>query len=236
MIRSQSAVLPGRESPLGFRSWARELASLVSVTITPPPTASQNLPRGDGHAVLLVPGFLAGDWTMSRLRAFLVGLGYRVERAGIAFNPGPTAAMIARLEAALLRISAETGPVDLVGQSLGGVFARALARRHSAHVRSVVTLCTPIHFPVTTPLAPFALALSPFHDAEWLAHSSELALPLPVPVTAIYSREDGILDWRQCLQDESPGSRNVRVSGAHSTVGSNPEAQIAVANALGASR
>jgi len=230
--RHRSAVLPGPGSPLGFRSWARELVSLANATIRPPPYTAQELPRGDGHGVLLVPGFLAGDWTMSRLRAFLVSLGYRVEQAGIVFNPGPTAGMIARLEAALLRLSAETGPVDLVGQSLGGVFARELARRHARYVRSVVTLCTPIHFPVTTPLAPFALALAPFHDAKWLGRSGELAMPLPVPVTAIYSRDDGILDWRQCLQEETPGCRNVRVSGTHSTVGSNPQAQIAVAKAL----
>jgi hypothetical protein len=209
---------------------------LANVAVRPPPCAAADLPRGDGHTVLLVPGFLAGDWTMSRLRMFLVRLGYHVEQAGIAFNPGPTAGTIARFEAALLRLSAETGPVDLVGQSLGGVFARELARRHSRHVRCVVTLCTPIHFPVTTPLAPFAQAFAPFHDPEWVAQSGTLALPLPVPVTAIYSREDGIVDWRQCLQEESPGCRNVRVSGAHSSVGSNPEAQIAVAKALGEPR
>ena len=108
-----------------------------------------------------------------------------------------------------------------------------MARRHAAHVRSVITLCTPIHFPVTTPLAPFAQAFAPFHDPTWAARGAELAQPLPVPVTAIYSRDDGIVDWRQCLQDEAPGCRNVCVSGAHSTVGSNPEAQIAVAMALG---
>ena len=207
---------------------------MADVTIRPPPYAAQELPPGDGRTVLLVPGFLAGDWTMSRLKAFLVRLGYRAEQAGITFNPGPTAGTIARLESALLRISAETGSVDLVGQSLGGVFARELARRHARHVRSVVTLCTPIHFPVTTPLAPFAHAFAPFHDADWVGRSGELASPLPVPVTAIYSCEDGIVDWRQCLQQESPGCRNVCVSGAHSTVGSNPEVQIAVAKALGA--
>jgi pimeloyl-ACP methyl ester carboxylesterase len=230
---ARAAVLPGPESHLGLRSWARELVSLATVTVRPPPYATQDLPKGDGRTVLLVPGFLAGDWTMLRLRQFLENLDYRVEHAGIVFNPGPTAGTIARLESALLRLSREAGPIDLVGQSLGGVFAREMARRHTRHVRSVVTLCTPIHFPVTTPLAPFAQMFAPFHDASWSVRSVELAQPLPVPVTAIYSRDDGIVDWRQCLQDEAPGCRNVRVSGAHSTVGSNPEAQIAVAMALG---
>ena len=230
---ARAAVLPGPESHLGLRSWARELASLAMVTVRPPPYATRDLPRGHGRTVLLMPGFLAGDWTMFRLRQFLESLDYRVEHAGIAFNPGPTAGTIARLDATLLRLSAGAGPIDLVGQSLGGVFAREMARRHADRVRSVVTLCTPIHFPVTTPLALFAHIFAPFHDPAWAARSAELARPLPVPITAIYSRDDGIVDWRQCLQEEAPGCRSVRVSGAHSTVGSNPEAQIAVAMALG---
>jgi pimeloyl-ACP methyl ester carboxylesterase len=230
-----SAVLPGRDSPLGLRSWARELVSVAAITLDAQSCPPEGLPRGDGRTVLLIPGFLAGDWTMGNLRRFLASLGYRVEHAGIAFNPGPTRATAARLEAALLRLAAEAGPVDLVGQSLGGVFARELARRHPQNVRSVVTLCTPIRFPVTTPLAPFARAFSPFHDPKWTGSSGNLAAPLPMPVTALYSCDDGILDWRQCLQDETLGCRNVRVSGAHSTVGSNPEAQRAIAVALGGS-
>jgi hypothetical protein len=231
---TQSAILPSRGSLLGFRSWARELGSLASVTFRPPAIATRELPRGEGRTVLLIPGFLAGDWTMSRLREFLLGLGYRVEHAGIVFNPGPTAATVARLESALARLGAEVGPVDLVGQSLGGVFARELARRHPQQVRSVVTLCTPIRFPVTTPLAPFAVAFAPFHDSQWIGGGEDLARPLPVPVTALYSEDDGIVDWRQCLQDETPDHRNIRISGAHSTVASNPEAQVAIAMALDA--
>jgi predicted esterase YcpF (UPF0227 family) len=231
---SSAAVLPGPDSPLGFASWARDLASVAAATANPPPYPAHDFPRGDGRTVLLVPGFLAGDWTMARLRIFIEGLGYRVEQAGIVFNPGPTAKTVARLERTLLRLNERTGPVHLVGQSLGGVFARELAREHPACVRSVVTLCTPIRFPVTTPLAPFADALAPFHDPRWSARCSDCARPLGVPVTAIYSRDDGIVDWRQCLQEESPLARNVCVSGAHSTVGSNPQAQAAVAWALGA--
>jgi pimeloyl-ACP methyl ester carboxylesterase len=233
-VTSDTAILPGPNSHLGFRSWLRELGSLASCAVRPPPYPTQALPRGDGGTVLLVPGFLAGDWTMSRLRGFLVSLGYRAETAGIVFNPGPTAATIARLETALLDLSARAGPIDLVGQSLGGVFARELARRHPAHVRRVVTLCSPINFPVTTPLAPFARAFAPLHDKTWVERTSLATGPMPVPVIAIYSMEDGIVDWRQCVQDDTPGCTNVRVRGAHSTVGSNPEAQIAVALALSA--
>ena len=226
------AVLPERGSPLGLASWARELASVASVAVSPARRPAPTLPRGDGRTVLLIPGFFGGDWTMVRLRGFLTRLGYGVEAAGIAVNLGPTAAILARLESALLLLGRDHGPIDLVGQSLGGVFARELARKHTAHVRSLVTLCTPIRFPVITPLAPLARALAPFHDAAWTARSGEVAEPLSVPVTALYSRDDGILDWRQCLQDEGPLARNICVSGPHSTIGSNPQAQAAIARAL----
>ncbi|MGD0189834.1 MAG: alpha/beta fold hydrolase [Rhizomicrobium sp.] len=227
-----AAVLPGRDSPLGLASWARELASVVSVSVNPPPYPDRDLPRGDGATVLLLPGFLGGDWTMGRLRHFLESLGYRAEHAGIVFNPGPTAATLARIDSTLLRLGAERGAIHLVGQSIGGAFALALAHRHPQHVRSVVTLCTPLRFPVTTPLAPFVRACAPLHTREWSEQVQQIAKPPAVAVTAIYSRDDGIVDWRQCLQDEALRCRNVHVSGAHSTMGSNPDAQIAVALAL----
>ena len=226
-----SAVFPPRNSKLGLQSWAREMVALARVTLRPPDYPPGPLPRGDGRSVLLVPGFLSGDWSMARLRSFLTALGYRIETAGIFFNPGPTAGMIAQLDDALLRLSV-TGPVAIVGQSLGGVLARSLALSHPDRVCCVVTLCSPIRFPVTTPLEPFARMLAPFHDAGWVARRHEIAKPLPVPVTAIYSTDDGIVDWRQCLQDEAPGSENIGVHGAHTTIGSNPEALAAIAFAL----
>jgi pimeloyl-ACP methyl ester carboxylesterase len=227
------AVLPKRGSHLGFGSWMRDLHALAACTLNPPPYPSTGLPRGGGRVVLTIPGFLAGDWTMIRLRTFLENLGYRIETSGIAFNGGPTPQTIARLDDVLLRLVEKVGPVDLLGQSLGGVLARDLAHRHPAAVRRVVTLCSPIRFPISTPLAPVAQIFAPFHDPIWAARAATVASSPPMPVTAIYSEDDGVVDWRQCLQDEAPGYVNVRVAGAHSTMGSNPEALTAVAVALG---
>ena len=225
------AVFPPKGSSLGLQSFSREIVEAAWDTISPPDFASGPLPRGDGQTVLLIPGFLAGDWTMNRLRTFLIRLGYRVETARVFFNPGPTSAMIAQLDGALLRL-AQTGKINIVGQSLGGALARSLAQRHPQSVRRVVTLCSPIRFPVTTPLEPFAQLLSLFHDSKWVARRHEIAQPVPVPVTAIYSIDDGIVDWRQCVQDEGPGCENICVRGAHTVVGSNPQAQMAIAFAL----
>lgn len=228
-----AAKFPAKDSGLGLQSLAREMEALAAVALKPPPFPMEPLPRGNGRIVLVLPGFLAGDWTTARLREFLASLDYRVETAEILFNAGPTKSILARLDAKVASLVSESrGPIHLVGISLGGVLARHLALRNPSTVRNVVTLCSPIRFPVTTPLQPFAQALAPFHEAEWVARRDEISQTLTVPVTAIYAEEDGIVDWRQCLQDESDLAKNVRVSGAHTTVGSNPEAQAVVAKAL----
>jgi pimeloyl-ACP methyl ester carboxylesterase len=233
-VKTDAAVLPSRSSPLGFVSWLRETVDAVSCSLAPPPYPEEELPRGHGETVLLIPGFLAGDWTMSRLRNFLTGLGYRVEQADIALNLGPTPGLLAQLEAALLRLTANGESIALIGQSLGGVMARDLAKRHPGRVARVITLCTPIHFPVTTPLAPFATMLAPLHDDSARASIATIAEPPPVAVTALYSEDDGIVDWRQCLQAETVRHRNIRVGGGHAIMGSNPDAQRAIALALSA--
>jgi len=227
------ARLPERGSPLGPASWAREMQALALSHLRPPDYPLGEAPRGDGHTVLVLPGFLTGDWTTARLRGFLSALGYRVSKADVLCNIGPTRELIPRLERRILQLSDMRGQkVSLVGQSLGGVFARGLAQLHPGAVRSVVTLCSPIHFPVTTALEPFVRLFEPFHDPQWLARAGDIAKPPGMPVTAIYSREDGIVDWRQCLQDEAPGCINIGVAGSHTTMGSNPEAQRVVAEAL----
>ena len=204
---------------------------MARVNLRPPGYPKEPLPRGDGCTVLLIPGFLSGDWSMTRLRDFLAALGYRVETAHVFFNPGPTASMIAQLDDTLLRLARDT-KIDIVGISLGGVLARSLALHRPQSVRRIVTLCSPIRFPVTTPLEPFAQILGRFHDSKWVARRHDIAKPLAVPVTAIYSIDDGIVDWRQCLQDEAPGCENIGIRGAHTTMGSNPQAQKIIAFAL----
>ncbi|MGN6517329.1 MAG: alpha/beta fold hydrolase [Rhizomicrobium sp.] len=234
-MREASAVFPHPESGLGLQSLAREMEAFAASAFRPPPPLSESLPRGDGHAVLVLPGFLAGDWTTQRLRDVIAQLNYRAEAPEIFFNAGPTRQILVRLNRKLLDLAEISGAkVSIVGISLGGVLARQLALDNAEAVRCVVTLCSPIRYPVVTPLQPFAQALTPFHESSWLDRRGEIGGALPVPVTAIYSEEDGIIDWRQCLQDDVPGHVNVQVGGAHTTIGSNPDAHAAVAHALSA--
>jgi hypothetical protein len=225
------AVYPRRNTTLGLLSLTKNGLSLVATLARPAFLPPGNSARGDGRIVLVIPAFVSGDWATAGLRGFLSALGYRVETAHVALNLGPTTELIAKLDRTLERLAAEA-PIDVIGQSLGGILARDLARRHPDKVRRVITLCSPIRVPITTPLAPAARALSAFYDSDWLARRHAIAGAIGVPVTALYSEEDGVVDWRECLQGDWPGCRNVRVSGAHATIGSSPSALIAIAEEL----
>lgn len=209
------------------------MRALVACHARPPCFPTEALPRGDGRIVLVLPGFLTGDWATARHRAFLASRGFQTVESGLTFNAGPTKRIVSDLETRLIRWSDRaSGPISIVGASLGGVFARWLALRHPERVARIVTLCSPIRFPVTTSLAPFVWALEAFHDPAFKKLGSEIVRNPHAPVTAIYSVIDGIVDWRSCLQDEDPTHINARVDGAHTTMGSNPLAQAIVARAL----
>ncbi len=224
------AVYPPRGSTLGFRSWLRELTWAAVDTIHPQPFPAA-APRGDGRPVLILPGFGSGDWANLRLRSFLRGLGYRAELAGILFNPGPAWFVVKRLNEKLQALSTQ-GPVSLVGVSLGGVLARDLAQRYPEKIRSVVTLCSPVRFPVTTPLQPLAQVLSPLHLRQWLERRHDIEGPLNMPVTAIHVSDDGLVERAQCWLSPSSGAHNVVVEGRHICVASNPLALQVIAESL----
>jgi pimeloyl-ACP methyl ester carboxylesterase len=167
-------------------------------------------PRGDGHRVLVIPGFLASDLSTAPLRTVLGRLGYRVDGWGLGRNVGPTAAVVDGLTRAVE--GAGDGPISIVGWSLGGVYGRELARRFPDRVRQVITLGSPF-------------------NTEDLGFGATAA-PLPVPSTAIYTRTDGIVDWRTTVQRTDERTENVEVRGSHCGLGVNPAVVLAVADRL----
>jgi pimeloyl-ACP methyl ester carboxylesterase len=192
-------------------------------------------PRGDGHAVLALPGFLASDLSMAPLRRYLTELGYDPQAWRMGRNTGGMTTMRAALRDRLAEIHASSGrKVSIVGWSLGGVYARDLALQAPQMVRNVITLASPFANDVR---ATNATRLYEALTGESVGDNPELqqaiAGDMPVPATSIYSRTDGIVNWRTCLLHSSATAENIEVHFAsHIGIGVNPAALWAVADRL----
>jgi pimeloyl-ACP methyl ester carboxylesterase len=170
-------------------------------------------PKGDGHPVLALPGFLASDLSMAPLRRYLKHLGYDTYAWEMGRNTGGVIKMREALRNRLSQIHEASGrKVSIVGWSLGGIYARDLALAMPDMVRSVVTLGSPFSGDVT---ATNATKLYEALSGEQVEADDELrkaiAGDLPVPATSIYSRTDGIVNWRTCLLRSSDTAENIEV-------------------------
>lgn len=193
----------------------------------------QLTPRGDGHAVLVLPGLSASDTSTEPLRAFLTSRGYRsngwLQGRNRGPRPGVEDKLLERLDGLYQRYGRK---VSLIGWSLGGIMARELARRAPDQVRSVITLGSPF---AGEPRASNAWRIyeaeSGMRVHEW-AEREQARMPPPVPSTAIYSRSDGIVAWQGCMEQEGPMSENIEIEGSHCGLGHNPLALYAIADRL----
>ncbi|MCZ2811760.1 alpha/beta hydrolase [Modestobacter sp. VKM Ac-2979] len=193
------------------------------------------LPSGDGHPVLVLPGLLADDASTRVLRRELRRLGYRAHGWQLGRNIGPTPLAVNGLRDRLDQLAhRHDRPVTLVGWSLGGIFARDLARRTPAHVRQVITLGSPFRMVHTNQ----SRAHRAFERYSHL-HVERLALPLegdrgplPMPSTSVYSRYDGIVHWQACLEAPGPQTENIAVHASHLGLGHHPAVLYAVADRL----
>jgi dienelactone hydrolase len=192
-------------------------------------------PRGDGHGVLVVPGLLASDVSTAVLRRFLRRLGYDAAGWDLGRNRGPTDQVVDELPRVLSALAQRTGrPVSLIGWSLGGIYARELARQHPAQVRQVITLGSP--FALTDPRQSHADGAyqrrAHLHAAGRLPTPEEVARPIGVPSTAVYSRRDGIVSWQACIGPETSLHENVEVRCGHLGFGTDPATLWLIADRL----
>ena len=206
-----------------------ELAALLAVS----PWLRQ-LPAGDGHPVIVFPGLGASDVSTLAVRQFLQGQGYTAYPWGQGLNLGPRDGVLEQCRALIDDTwQRHREPVSLIGWSLGGIYAREMAKLAPDRVRCVITLGTPFTgHPRATNAWRFYQMVSgqKAHDDALLA---EVKQPPPVPTTSIYSKTDGIVAWPCCINP--PGHRhteNIEVRASHIGMGMNPLALYAVADRL----
>lgn len=192
-------------------------------------------PRGDGHPVLVLPGLIASDVSTRPLRAFLRGRGYAAHGWGLGRNLGPREGVEDGMLQRLLELHQRYDrKVSVIGWSLGGVFARELAKQAPQAVRQVITL--------GSPFAGDPRATNAWRVFEWASGQKvpdrgsrridRLREPPPVPSTAIYSRSDGICAWQACREVAGPQADNIEIMGSHCGLGHNPAAVYAIADRL----
>jgi pimeloyl-ACP methyl ester carboxylesterase len=191
-------------------------------------------PAGDALPVLLIPGFMAGDASLTPLAGWLRRRGHTVRGSGMLINVGCAGRELARLEE---RLHEFDGPVIVIGQSRGGTLARGLTAGHPEKVAGLVTLGSPV-------LDPLAVSPSVMRTVRSVARLGDLGMPgvfssdcmdgaccvdfngliraslgPDTPALSVYSRSDGIVDWRACLD---PEARCVEVDGSHCGMAVNP--------------
>jgi hypothetical protein len=183
---------------------------------------------GDGHPVVVYPGLGAGALTTAHLRSHLRESGFAVHDWGAGVNTGPDGHLDTWLATHIERVrelhARDGRKVSLVGWSLGGIYAREIARRCPDAVRQVITLATPFAAVVQGNHAGTAFMLLNGKRAELPdGIEARLRAPLPVPTTSVYSRSDGIVSWRGCIGKRGACTESVEVSASHLGMVSHPE-------------
>ena len=192
-------------------------------------------PRGDGHPVLVLPGLVASDTSTRPLRSFLKGRGYAVSgwRQGrnLGLRHGVQNAMVDLVQELN---DAHGRTVSLVGWSLGGLYARQLAKMMPERVRSVITLGSPFASgpKATNAWRVYEMASGRRADEEDPRFGGTLAGAPPVPTTAIFSRTDGVCAWQGCREQSSNMAESIEVESSHCGMGHHPAAVYAVADRL----
>jgi pimeloyl-ACP methyl ester carboxylesterase len=219
---------------LGTEPW-RAALEFLSHQFSPRPAR----PSGDGHPVVIFPGLAADGATVAPLRRHCEALGYTAFDWGEGRNTGPQGDVNDWLAALAARISGSLSGFEqsatLIGWSLGGLYAREIAKLLPTQVRQVITIGTPFN------------ASADHTNVGWLyrllggsaaAFDTELSLRLrsapPVPTTSIYSRSDGIVAWQTCLHDDAAEAQvqDVEIDGSHIGMGWNPAALAIIADRL----
>jgi len=196
-----------------------------------------SLPRGDRHAVVVFPGLGGNAWSTRPMVEFCERLGYEAFDWGLGLNRGPIGDIDAWLQQLADHVDDLTAGhrkrISLIGWSLGGIYAREVAKKLPRRVRRVITLGTPFAgSPEQTHAGWVYKRLSGQPMAADDALLRRLRTPPAAPTTSIYSRTDGVVAWRACVNGDGPHVENVEVSGSHCGLGWNTSAYAIIADRL----
>jgi len=196
--------------------------------------ALRGAPSGDGHPVMVLPGYLTDDVSTRALRWFLRDRGYHVHGWKCGRNRGPSPETIQALGRRFLALRDRHGDgISLIGWSLGGIYARELARAFPEAIRQVITLASPFRDVTATTVARLAsYGIGPRPDPQIDVLTERLRMPLPVPTTSIFSRTDGIVAWQSCLEEAGPQRENVEVRTSHCGMGHHAATLLVIADRL----
>jgi len=193
----------------------------------------RKLPMGDGHRVLVLPGLAANDLTTLPMRAFLKDRGYQPSPWDQGLNLGPRAGVLDALRARVRELfELDRKKISLVGWSLGGVYARELAKEMPAMIRCVITLGSPFAGPPQATNAWWLFERVSGHPEPDAEMQAALRVAPPVPTTSIYSRTDGIVAWQCSLNPPGALAENIEVHASHIGLGLNPLAMVAIVDRL----
>jgi pimeloyl-ACP methyl ester carboxylesterase len=201
-----------------------------SALLRDPVFRGRGVPHGDGRPVLLIPGFLAGDWTMRVMHSWLGRIGYQSNLSGILLNVQHSERLLSGLARKVAEIKKQTGSrVSLIGHSRGGLLAKVLSQRRPEGVEQVIALGSPLAD--WTDLAALThRAVGVVRTANELAYGRrfnlegrftyDLKLSPVVPTTSIYTKTDDVVNFRSCLRPDIPA---MPVWGTHNGLVVNPE-------------
>jgi pimeloyl-ACP methyl ester carboxylesterase len=226
----------------------RDYSCKRSALLLDPIFHGQGIPKGKHEAVLLIPGFTAGDWTFSTMSRWLQEIGYRTHLSGININVGCPQRKVERMLGRLEKISKDAGGrIAIIGHSLGGLVACALARQRPDLVRDVIAIGSPLRSgwqAVTPEVRPALFAIHSFFQkfieapqgcgterctCNFSKEAHGIQLPREVRFTSIYSRQDGIVDWRFSATENGD---NYEVDGLHTDLVVNVEVYRILSNVL----
>lgn len=194
-------------------------------------------PRGDGHPVVVIPGFLAGPASTRLLRHTLRRLGYQPHDWGLGLNLGYVSRIEDHLAELVRRLHLENDRrVSIIGWSAGGIYGREAARKVPDHVRMVITLGSPFrgNHLASNAWRTWTLFNRGPDATELLSDAARIGReqPLDVPTTCVFSKNDGIVAWECCTSLPAPRTENIEVSSSHLGYGHSLESLYVIADRL----